>query len=111
VSLALSDVLFFTGFDWAAETHAVCVLDAAGTIAADLMTTHSADGIAILLGRLGRYGDSRCQPLATERPDGRRVDLLLEAGYPVVPVKPNAIKPGGIARCCQAPSLTPAMPR
>src|SRR5664280_275844 len=27
-----------------------------------------------------------------ERPDGRLVDVLLEAGYPVVPVSPNAIK-------------------
>ena len=27
-----------------------------------------------------------------ERPDGRLVDALLEAGYPVVPVSPNAIK-------------------
>jgi transposase len=27
-----------------------------------------------------------------ERPDGRLVDVLLEAGHPVVPVKPNAIK-------------------
>ena len=31
-------------------------------------------------------------PVAIERPNGRLVDLLLEAGHPVVPVKPNAIK-------------------
>ena len=31
-------------------------------------------------------------PVAIERPDGRLVDLLLEAGHPVVPVSPNAIK-------------------
>jgi transposase len=31
-------------------------------------------------------------PVAIERPDGRLVDALLEAGHPVVPVKPNAIK-------------------
>ena len=31
-------------------------------------------------------------PVAIERPDGRLADLLLEAGHPVVPVKPNAIK-------------------
>ncbi|MDX3026176.1 IS110 family transposase [Streptomyces acidiscabies] len=30
--------------------------------------------------------------MAIERPDGRLVDLLLEAGHPVVPVKSNAIK-------------------
>ena len=31
-------------------------------------------------------------PVAIERPDGRLVDALLEAGIPVLPVKPNAIK-------------------
>ena len=31
-------------------------------------------------------------PVAIERPDGRLVDALLEAGHPVVPVSPNAIK-------------------
>ena len=30
--------------------------------------------------------------MGIERPDGRLVDLLLEAGHPVVPVSPNAIK-------------------
>ena len=30
MSFALPDALFFTGIDWAAETHAVCVMDAAG---------------------------------------------------------------------------------
>lgn len=31
-------------------------------------------------------------PIAIERPDGRLVDALLNAGHPVVPVKPTAIK-------------------
>ena len=89
---ALPDALFFTGIDWAAETHAVCVLDAAGKIAAEFAIEHSADGIAVLLRRLARLGDPGGLPVAIERPDGRLVDLLLEAGHPVVPVKPNAIK-------------------
>ncbi len=92
MSFALPDALFFTGIDWAAETHAVCVLDAAGTIAAEFTIEHSADGIAALLRRLARYGPPGGLPVALERPDGRLVDLLLEAGHPVVPVKPNAIK-------------------
>jgi transposase len=92
VSLALPDALFFTGIDWAAQTHAVCVLDAAGTIAAEFTIAHSADGIATLIRRLARYGDPGRLPVAIERPDGRLVDLLLEAGHLVVPVKPNAIK-------------------
>ena len=91
MSFTLPDALFFTGIDWAAETHAVCVLDA-GKIAAEFVIEHSADGIATLIRRLARYRDAGDLPVAIERPDGRLVDLLLEAGHPVVPVKPNAIK-------------------
>jgi transposase len=92
VSFALPDALFFTGIDWAAGTHAVCVMDAGGKIAAGFTIEHSADGIATLIRRLARYGEAGDMPVAIERPDGRLVDLLLEAGHPVVPVKPNAIK-------------------
>ena len=89
---ALPDALFFTGIDWAAETHAVCVMNAGGKIAAEFVIEHSADGIATLIRRLARHGTAGVMPVAIERPDGRLVDLLLEAGHPVVPVKPNAIK-------------------
>jgi transposase len=92
VSLALPEALFFTGIDWAAETHAVCVMDAGGKIAAEFTIEHSADGIALLTGCLARYGTPGGMPVAIERPNGRLVDLLLEAGHPVVPVSPNAIK-------------------
>ena len=92
MSFALSEALFFTGIDWAAETHAICVMDAGGKIAAEFTIEHSADGIAAVIRRLARYGDPGDMPVAIERPDGRLVDLLLEAGHPVVPVKPNAIK-------------------
>ena len=92
MSFALPEALFFTGIDWAAETHAVCVLDAGGKIIAEFVIEHSADGIATLIRRLASYGQAGDLPVANERPDGRLVDLLLEAGHPVVPVKPNAIK-------------------
>jgi transposase len=92
VPFTLPDALFFTGIDWAAETHAVCVLDAAGKIAAGFTIEHSADGIAALIRRLARYGEAGDMPVAIERPDGRLAGLLLEAGHPVVPVSPNAIK-------------------
>jgi transposase len=92
LSFVLPDALFFTGIDWAAETHAVCVMNAAGKIEAQFTIEHSADGIATLIRRLARFGSPAGMPVAIERPDGRLVDLLLEAGHPVVPVKPNAIK-------------------
>ncbi len=92
MSLALPEARVFAGIDWAAEVHAVCVMDEAGKVAAQFTVAHSADGIAVLLRRLARFGDPADIPVAIERPDGRLVDLLLEAGHPVVPVKPNAIK-------------------
>ncbi len=88
----LPDALFFTGIDWATGNHAVCVMDAGGKIVAGFTIEHSADGIAALLRRLARHGEAADMPVAIERPDGRLVDLLLEAGHPVVAVKPNAIK-------------------
>jgi transposase len=90
--LALPEAQFFTGIDWASAEHAVCVLDAAGKITAQFTIAHSAEGIASLVRRLARYGDPADLPVAIERPSGRLVDLLLEAGHPVVPVSPNAIK-------------------
>ena len=92
MSLALPEALFFTGIDWAAATHAVCVMDAAGKIMTEFTIEHSADGIAALIRRLARYGDPADMPAGIERPNGQLVDLLLEAGHPVVPVSPNAIK-------------------
>ena len=52
MSFALPEALFFTGIDWAAETHAVCVMDAGGKITAEFTVEHTADGIAPLSVRL-----------------------------------------------------------
>lgn len=82
----------FVGIDWASERHAVCVLDDTGAKATAFVIAHTADGSDQLVARLRRYGDSTRLPVAIERPDGRLVDRLLEAGHPVVPVQPNAIK-------------------
>jgi hypothetical protein len=49
--------------------------------------------------------------VAIERPDGRLVDRLLEAGHPVVPVQPNAIKAWRDAEVLSEPETTPATPR
>jgi transposase len=92
MSFALPEAQFFTGIDWASAEHAVCVLDAAGRITTQFAVQHSAEGIASLVRRLARYGDPADLPVAIERPSGRLVELLLEAGHPVVPVSPNAIK-------------------
>ncbi len=82
----------YVGLDWAAAVHAVCVMSAAGKVLAQLTVEHTAEGIASLVGRLARHGDPADVQIGIERPNGRLVDQLLEAGHPVVPVSPNAIK-------------------
>jgi len=83
----------YAGIDWAAETHAICVLDDAGHTLSTFTIAHTADGFEQLTDRLRRLGSPAALPVAIERPDGRLVDHLLEAGHPVVAVSPNAIKP------------------
>ncbi len=92
MSLALPEALFFAGIDWASEIHAVCVLDPAGTQIAAFPVAHTADGLARLIAVLARLGDPAGIPIAIERPNGRLAGVLLEAGHPVVPVSPNAIR-------------------
>ena len=72
--------------------HAVCVMSAAGKVLAQFTIEHTADGIASLIRRLAKHGDPEVVQIGIERPNGRLVDLLLEAGHPVIPVSPNAIK-------------------
>jgi transposase len=83
---------YFTGIDWASDKHDVCVLEPAGAIKARFVVLHTAEGLAELVGRLRRYGDPASLPLAIERPSGLLVDTLVEAGFPVVPIHPNALK-------------------
>ena len=91
--MSLPEAPFYVGIDWAAEAPTVCVLEASGRPRASFTITHSAEGFAELLRRLGRLVEDPADvPVGIERPDGRLVDALLEAGHPVVPVKPNAIK-------------------
>jgi transposase len=82
----------YVGVDWAAEIHAVCVLDDTGKTLASFSVDHTDEGIALLIRRLAKHGDPGDVQIGIERPNGRLVDLLLEAGHPVVPVSPNAIK-------------------
>jgi transposase len=92
VSMLVVQALFFVGIDWAAESHAVCILDDTGCRVAAFSIEHSAAGFSALVRRLGRLAAVAHVAVAIERPDGRLVDTLLEAGFAVVPVQPNAIK-------------------
>ncbi|MET7888446.1 IS110 family transposase [Streptomyces avermitilis] len=90
--MSLPESAYYVGVDWGSAEHAVCVLAESGRVHARFAITHTAAGFTDLAHRLARLGDAELVPVAIERPDGRLVDALLEAGHPVVPVKSNAIK-------------------
>lgn len=80
---------YFAGLDWASKTHALCVIDERGGVVERFEIGHDAAGLADLLRRLRRLGSP---PVAIERPSGLLVDTLIEAGFTVVPIHPNAVK-------------------
>jgi transposase len=80
---------FFAGLDWASRTHSVCIIDERGTVCEQFEVTHDAAGLAQLQRRLIHYGRP---PVAIERPSGMVVETLLEGGFTVVPIHPNAVK-------------------
>jgi transposase len=90
--VATLEPMLFVGIDWASEEHAVCVLDPGGRRVRAFAVAHTRDGFERLTKRLAELGPAASLPVAIERPDGRLVDALLEAGHPVAPVQPNAIK-------------------
>jgi transposase len=77
------------GIDWASEENALCVVDAGGGRLAEAMFAHDETGIRELIARMHDLGVGK---VAIERPDGLLVDRLLEAGFTVLPVHPNALK-------------------
>ena len=80
----------FAGLDWAVHTHAVCVIDAAGSVLDRFEVAHDRDGLAELMRRLARWGQR--VRIAIERPSGLIVDALVDAGHEVFPIHPNAVK-------------------
>ncbi len=77
------------GIDWANNDHAVCVVDAAGTVVCRFSIDHSAAGLATLIRRLAQV---QAGEVAIERGDGPVVDALLDAGLTVVVISPNQLK-------------------
>jgi transposase len=82
----------FLGLDWGAAGHAICCVDESGRSVAGLNVRHEAAGLDELLRALSRLGAPADLPVAIERPSGLIVDALLDAGYPVFPIHPNAVK-------------------
>ncbi|MBY8889225.1 IS110 family transposase [Streptomyces sp. PTM05] len=82
--MALPESAYYVGIDLGSAEHAVCVLIEAGRVKTEFAITHTAIGFADVIRRLAKLGQAEDIPVAIERPDGRLVDQLLEAGHPVV---------------------------
>jgi transposase len=83
---------YFVGLDWAAREHAVCAIDERSAVVARFTVTHSASGMAELVARLTKLAPPAELRIAIERPSGLVVDTLVEGGFAVVPIHPNAVK-------------------
>jgi transposase len=79
----------FAGVDWACTDHAVCVIDAGGTVRWRHTVTHSRTGLTRLTTRLAELQVAR---VGIERPDGPVVEALLDAGLRVAVVPPRQVK-------------------
>jgi glutaminase len=98
--LSLVEALLFVGIDWAAKAHAVCVLDPTGRKVASFTIAHTTAGFAQLLGRLGELrSDPEAVRIAVERPDGRPVDALLNAGQIAIEAMVSPDANDGSQRC------------
>ncbi|MEX0816103.1 MAG: IS110 family transposase [Gaiellales bacterium] len=82
----------FVGIDWAKQSHDVCVVDPAGTIRERTTVAHSQEGFDDLARHLARWAREGETLVGIERPEGRLVDRILEAGYPIVLIPTFAMK-------------------
>jgi transposase len=84
----------FVGIDWAKQAHEVCVVDASGKICHRATIPHSQDGLDQLVRYLRRWATQTEGELLVgiERPEGRLVDRILEAGHPILLVPTFAMK-------------------
>jgi transposase len=83
---------YFVGLDWAAREHAVCAVDERGAIVTRFTSTHGVAGLDELVARLSKLAPPSELRIAIERPSGLLVDTLVEHGFAVVPIHPNAVK-------------------
>jgi len=79
----------FVGFDWASDHHDVVVVDAQGRIVEDFRFDDTAEGWKQFIGLLSPYAHPA---VVIETSSGRVVERLLETGYAVYPVNPQAAK-------------------
>ncbi len=83
---------YFVGLDWASQAHAVCVINEQAQIIWRTTIPHTAAGLAELRTRLTRLAPPASLLVAVERPSGLLIDSLVDGGFTVVPIHPNALK-------------------
>ncbi len=84
---------FFSGIDWGAEQHRVCVMDRDGTVIGKRWTQHNAASIAELITWLLETTGSEPAALAIaiEVPRGAVVEPLAEHGFAVLSINPKQL--------------------
>jgi transposase len=79
----------FAGIDWASKTHAICVVDEAGTIIVRFEIPNTGKTFNGLVKRLTKLG---VEGVAIERCDGPLVEAVLDADLRVVVITPRQVK-------------------
>jgi len=77
------------GIDWASVDHAICILDAEGTVLERFFVVHDAAGLKTLVRRLLKAG---VEEVGIERADGPVVNALLQAELTVLVITPGQLK-------------------
>jgi hypothetical protein len=83
---------YFVGLDWASCEHVVCVINEHAQIIWRTTIPHTAIGLAELRTSLARLAPPAALRVAVERPSGVLIDSLVDGGFIVVPIHPNALK-------------------
>lgn len=79
----------YAGLDWATKAHAVCIVEADGTVHDRFEIPNTGKTFAGLVKRLTKL---RVAGVAIERCDGPLVEALLDAGLRVVVITPRQVK-------------------
>ena len=77
------------GIDWASVDHAICILDAEGSVLDRFFVVHDAAGLKTLVRRLL---NAEVDEVGIERGDGPVVEALFQAGLTVLVIPPGQVK-------------------
>ncbi len=88
-TVSWSERAVFVGFDWAKDHHAVVLVHRQGQIVDDFRFEETAEGWKTLFEKPAPYPSPA---VAIETSSGAMVERLLDAGYGVYPVNPQAAK-------------------